>query len=57
MRFFAHKYIRLPKVFCRCSKEAYTTGSNFVRPPFWSAPKALWVNDVRWLLTLVDWTQ
>lgn len=38
---------------CRCSKEAYTTDSNFVRPPFWSARKALWVNDLKWLLALV----
>ena len=45
------------RFFCGCSKEAYTTGSNFVRPPFWLARKALWVNDVRWLLALVTWTQ
>lgn len=49
-------FVYLSCFFCRCSKEAYTTGSNFVRPPFWSARKALWVNDVRWLLSLVAWT-
>ena len=36
-------------VFC-CPKEVYKTGSNFLCPPFWSARKALWGDDARWLI-------
>ena len=35
------------------SREAFKTSLNFPRSPFWSACKALWGDDVRWLLVQV----
>ena len=57
-RFLAQKNVRFISFFFKRSKEANRMiGSNFTRPPFSSACKALWGDDAIWFLALAACAQ